>query len=280
MLDGSIVALITPWNDKGQLDRSALETLIDFHNQSGTQGLVIAGSTGEGQLLTDAERKEIIQTAVEQSSAPVIVGCGAASTHETIKLGEQALSWGAQALLVVAPYYVKPSQAGITQHFHTVCEAWQKPVVAYNNPGRCAVDMLVSTVCDIAQNPYVVGLKDSSTDLARVQLIRASLSRSIALLAGEDTYASAYLQLGGDGWVSVVGNIAPVLCRQVCDRQGRDVPPQLDELMHALTMAGGNPVAVKKALSYVGKARHDVRLPLVSIEEKNERLYHAVRACG
>lgn len=279
MLTGSIVALITPWNEKGQLDRDALEKLIALHNESGTQALVVAGSTGEGQLLTDSERKTIIETAVAQSSVPIIVGCGAASTHETIKLGEEALSWGADALLVVAPYYVKPSQLGLVKHFHTVCDAWQKPVIIYNNPGRCMVDMSVTTVCEAAQNPYVVGLKDSSTDLARVQQIRAGLSRSIALLAGEDAYASAYLQLGGDGWISVVGNVAPALCRRVCDSQGKDLPAELTQLINALNVAG-NPVAVKEALSYTGKVRHDVRLPLVTMEKPNEHLRDAVRACG
>lgn len=279
MFTGSITALVTPWQESGQLGRSALESLVAFHNQSGTQALVVAGSTGEGLLLTRDERREIIQTAVQQSAIPIIVGCGAPSTHETIKLGEEALSWGAHALLVVAPYYVKPTALGLERHFEAVCQSWQKPVIVYNNPGRCVVDMSVESICSIANNPYVVGLKDSSIDMTRVKQIRAGLKRPIALLAGEDGYAAEYLQQGGDGWISMVGNVAPALCRRLCDSGGQDVAPQLVELIDALGVAG-NPVAVKEALSYAGRIRHDVRLPLVPMESVNERLQQAVRACG
>lgn len=276
MIAGSIVALVTPWDAQGKLDRPSLDKLIDLHNNSGTQALVVAGSTGEGLLLTPSERKEIIQSVVQQSLVPVIVGCGAPSTHETIRLGEEALSLGAHALLVVAPYYVKPSASGLVKHFSTICELWQKPVIAYNNPGRCVVDMSVKVICEIANNPHIIGLKDSSTDLTRVGRIRSGLKRTITLLAGEDSCATDYIQKGGDGWVSVVGNVAPKMCRRVCNGEG--MPPELSELISALDIAG-NPVAIKEALSYAGHIRHDVRLPLVPIDQPNERLKQAVRAC-
>jgi 4-hydroxy-tetrahydrodipicolinate synthase len=274
---GSIVALVTPWRENGTLDVAALEQLITWHHASGTQALVVGGSTGEGLLLTKQERQTLIQTAVKHSQIPVIVGCGAPSTHETISLGEEALALGAHALLVVAPYYVRPTQLGLIKHFEAVCTAWKSPVVAYNNPARCAVDMSVEAIKDIAANPYIVALKDSSTDLSRIQHIRANLPRPIALLAGEDSCAADYLQQGGDGWVSVIGNVAPSLCRQVCDTKGQNVSQNLGELIEALGVAG-NPVAIKEALSYAGRIRHDVRLPLMPMAEPNTRLQQAVRA--
>lgn len=279
MFTGSIVALVTPWTKEGCLDLPNLEKLIHLHNQSGTQGLVVAGSTGEGLLLTQKERQQIIQTAVQLSTCPIIVGCGMPSTHETIRLGEEALSWGAHGLLVVAPYYVKPTANGMVKHFQIVCDALQQPIILYNNPGRCAVDMPVSAIADMADHNHVVGLKDSSTDLSRIASIKFALKRPIALLAGEDSCAADYLKSGGDGWISVVGNVAPALCRRVCDSKGQAVPTELHELIEALSVAG-NPVAVKEALSYAERILHDVRLPLVPMDQPSKRLQNAVKACG
>lgn len=278
-ISGSIVALVTPWNSDGQLDVEALEKLVVWHNEAGTQALVVAGSTGEGLLLTKAERQTLIQTAVQHSRVPVIVGCGTASTHETITLGEEALSLGAQALLVVAPFYVRPTPLGMVKHFEALCSTWKAPVVAYNNPGRCTVDMPIEAIRDIATNPHVIALKDSSTDLTRIAQLRAVLTNPIALLAGEDSCAADYLKQGGDGWISVVGNVAPAWCRQVCDTQGQNAPEGLNNLIQALGVAG-NPVAVKEALSYTGRIRHDVRLPLVPMEEPSFPLQQAVRAAS
>lgn len=274
-LHGSAVALVTPWKEDDTLDIQAFEQLIDWHNASGTQALVVAGSTGEGNLLTRQERSELIQTAVKLSKAPIIVGCGTPSTRETIQLGDEALALGAAGLLVVVPFYVKPTSVGIVAHFNSLCRAWQAPVVLYNNPSRCGVDLSIEAIEELSGNEHVVGLKDSSTDLGRIAQIRKVAGREFKLLAGEDGYAPEYMQKGGDGWISVVGNVAPAWCRQVCDSHGKETPEGLNELMDALGVAG-NPVAIKEALSYTGRTGPHVRLPLMRLARTNERLKQAV----
>ena len=273
---GSIVALVTPFH-QGKVDLSSLQELVGWHCQQGTQAIVVCGSTGEANLLTSAEREQIIFHAIEAASdrLPIIVGCGSASTQEAVLMAKQAEELKAQAILVVSPYYVKPSQAGLYQHFHTIHESVHLPIIIYNNPGRSIVDQSLDLICQLAELPRIVALKDSSSDLSRPTLLKNRLDDRLSLLAGDDPITGAYLAQGGDGSISVTANVAPALCQQMIEAwQNYDVPrfQDLNQKLMILNQALGcetNPCPIKYAVSALGKIRHELRLPLLPINSEN-----------
>ena len=267
---GSIVALITPFY-QGKVDITALQALVDWHCQQGTQAIVVCGSTGEANLLTPCEREEVIQAAIKVAAGriPIIVGCGAPSTHEGISMVQQAEEWGAQAVLVVSPYYVKPTQVGLYQHFYLIHESTNLPIILYNNPGRSVVDLSIDLICQLAKLPKIAALKDSTLDLSRTTVLRNQLADRLSLLSGDDPTTAAYLAQGGDGCISVTANVAPALCQQLIQAWVKQDVALFQSLnqklmpLHLALVSETNPSPVKYALSALGKSHNELRLPLM-----------------
>ena len=278
MFKGSIVALVTPWRNNS-LDSHALVNLIRWHGNAGTAAIVVGGSTGEGALLTNAERETLIQTAVKESTLPIIVGCGAPSTWAVIEQAQQAERLGANALLVVAPYYCKTTQEGLYQHFKAIHDATNLPILLYNNPGRTVTEISVETALKLFELKRVVGIKDSTTETSRAALMRSGASKHVCLLSGDDPYAAGYLAQGGDGLISITANVLPekmVAFVQAWENKVMDVFHALNnELMplHYAMVAEPNPMPVKAAMEIVEKCSGEVRLPLVTASNSTvERL--------
>jgi 4-hydroxy-tetrahydrodipicolinate synthase len=216
MFKGSFVALITPFRD-GAVDDKAFQDHVAWQLAQGTHGLVPIGTTGECPALEDEEQERLIKMTVEVAGgrAPVIPGTGFNSTTHTIHATEVAKKAGADAALVVCPYYNKPTQEGLYQHFKAVHDAVDIPIVIYNIPGRSAVDMSNATMARLAKLPNIVGVKDATNDLTRPLKMRAEIGSEFSLLSGEDGTAVAYLAQGGDGCISVTANVAPALCSEM-----------------------------------------------------------------
>lgn len=271
MFSGSIVALITPFLN-GEIDIAAIKKLVHWHIDQGTDGFVVCGSTGEAALLTDEERHLVVKTLIQENAGrlPVIVGCGAPSTHETIKMMKQAKDLGATAALVVTPYYVRPSPEGIFQHFKALSEATTLPIILYNNPGRAAIGLSTELVVRLADLPNVVAIKDSCDDLTRVIKMRQQIKKPFAFLSGDDPIATAYLAQGGDGVISVSANVAPKWCSQMVKAwkaRDLDVFAQLrDKLLplHEMIFIEASPAPVKYIASQLKMITDEVRLPLVA----------------
>ena len=278
MFKGSIVALVTPWK-KNSLDSHAFVNLIRWHGSAGTTAIVVGGSTGEGALLTNAERETLIHTAVKESTLPIIVGCGAPSTCAVIEQAQQAKRLGANALLVVAPYYCKTTQEGLYQHFKAIHDATNLPILLYNNPGRTVTEISVETALKLFELKRVVGIKDSTTETSRAALMRSGASKHVCLLSGDDPYAAGYLAQGGDGLISITANVLPekmVAFVQAWENKAMDKFHALNnELMplHYAMVAEPNPMPVKAAMEIVEKCSGEVRLPLVTASNSTvERL--------
>jgi 4-hydroxy-tetrahydrodipicolinate synthase len=279
MFKKSNVALVTPFKD-GQIDIHAFEELLRWQIDSGTNGVIICGSTGEGINLNDREREQLIKAsvAIARGKIPIMIGTGTSSTEQTISFTRQAKDLGADAALVVAPYYNKPTQEGIYQHFKAVNDAVDLPIFIYNNPGRAVVNINDDTVVRIAQLKNVVGIKDSPLDMSRpIRLANALVNDNFSLLTGEDLDAIAYNAHGGMGIISVTGNVAPALSAELQDlcAQGKfaaalKLQKKLMPL-HQAMFCETNPIPVKYALSLLGKARAEVRLPLTELQPASKQ---------
>jgi len=270
MFHGSIVALITPFRN-GSIDPSALQSLVEWHIEQGTHGLVPVGTTGESPTLSHAEHERVVELVVEAAArrVPVIAGAGSNSTDEAIHLAEHAARVGADAILVVTPYYNKPTQEGLFAHFKAVHDAIDLPLIIYNIPGRSVVDMTVDTMAALAKLKNVVGVKDATCDLARPLLTTLACGEDFCQLSGEDITALAFLAHGGQGCISVTANVAPRQCSEMQDAWLRGdasgalaIHKRLTPLHKALFLET-SPAPVKYAVSRLGKCAPDVRLPLV-----------------
>ncbi|HLD95095.1 MAG TPA: 4-hydroxy-tetrahydrodipicolinate synthase [Alphaproteobacteria bacterium] len=278
-----MVALVTPFRN-GQVDEAALEKLLNWHQEQGTQAVVLAGSTGEGNLLTFSERARILGLArdILPASFPLIVACGQPSTQATLDHMKQAQRHGADAALVVSPFYVKPSQEGLCQHFETLSNSSDLPIILYNHPGRTGVDISVDTVIHLSQQPTIVGIKDSHPDLSRVGAIKRRAAQDFSVLCGDDPVTASYLSSGGDGCISVVANIVPRLHREFLDAwESKEMEDFLfirDTLLPLNTALSldGNPSAVKAALSLMGKIEDGLRLPLLPASAKTKQALTSV----
>jgi 4-hydroxy-tetrahydrodipicolinate synthase len=268
MISGSIVAMVTPFKD-GQVDLSAIQSLVQWHIAQGTQGLVLCGSTGEGLLLSLDEWKSVLQVAKSQSDdqIPLIAGISQSNPSVAMEYILAAEEINVDGVLIVAPYYVRPTQAGLYHYYKHLHDNSQIPIIIYNHPYRCAVSIDVSTIVELSKLPRIVGLKDSSEDLSRLHVLKSALHPSFVLLAGDDTFMEDYLNQGGHGMISMVGNIAPQLCRRIADGVGDST--LLKQMVNALQV-GPNPVPIKAAMSILELCDEDVKLPLVplSLEEK------------
>ncbi|MBV9828688.1 MAG: 4-hydroxy-tetrahydrodipicolinate synthase [Alphaproteobacteria bacterium] len=288
MFKGSLVALITPFRD-GAVDETAFQEHVAWQIGQGTHGLVPIGTTGECPALEDKEQQRLISLCVEVAGGrvPVIPGTGFNSTTHTIHATKAAKKAGANAALVVCPYYNKPTQEGLYQHFKAVHDAADLPVVIYNIPGRSAVDMSNATMARLAKLPNIVGVKDATNDLARPLRMRREIEGDFALLSGEDATAVAYLAQGGDGVISVTANVAPRLCSEMHEAWQRGDVKTVREInerlipLHDALFAETSPAPVKYAASLLGRCSPEVRLPLWhTTPETQERVRGAMRGAG
>lgn len=270
MFSGSITALITPFRD-GKLDEAAFQALVDWQIGEGTHGLVPCGTTGEASMLSHDEHCRVVELCVEAAAGrvPVIAGAGSNYTERGVELAKDLKNVGVDALLVVAPYYVKPNQEGLYQHFRAIHDATDLPMVLYNIPGRCAVDVSVETMARLhADLERFVAIKDATGDLARVAAQRDALGKDFCQLSGEDMTALAYNAMGGRGCISVTANVAPGLCAEMQEATLKGDMARALELhdrlvpLHAALFADASPGPVKFAASLLGICSGELRLPM------------------
>lgn len=270
MFKGSITALITPFRN-GDIDWAAFDKLVEWQIECGTDGLVPCGTTGESPTLSHDEHHQVVQRCIKIAAGrvPVIAGTGSNSTAEAISLTQHAQSDGADAALVVTPYYNKPSQDGLYAHYKALHDATNIPIIIYNIPGRSVIDMTNDTMCKLAELPRIVGVKDATGDLGRPLLIRNRLGDDFCQLSGNDDTATAFLAQGGHGCISVTSNIAPAQCAKMHDAwQAGDLGAMIDmrDLLapiHKALFCETSPAPVKYAASLLGFGTDEVRLPLV-----------------
>ena len=275
MMEGSLVALVTPMEPDGTLDLDSLRRLIEFHLAEGTDGIVAVGTTGESATLDEEEHCEVIRLTVEQvgGRVPVIAGTGANSTTEAIALTRKARELGADASLLVTPYYNKPTQEGLYRHYRAVAEAVDIPQILYNVPGRTACDMLPETVARLAGIPNITGIKEATGKLDRVSEIQRLCGKDFLLYSGDDATAREFCLMGGHGVISVTANVAPRLMHELCvaARQGdRARAEEIDaslEGLHRELFIESNPIPVKWALAEMGLIKTGIRLPLTWLSE-------------
>lgn len=279
MITGSLVALVTPMHTNGDIDWSALKSLVEWHVAEGTHGIVAVGTTGESATLTVDEHCAVIKAVVETVNGriPVIAGTGANSTREAIELTQLAKEAGADACLLVTPYYNKPTQEGLYQHYKAVAEAVAIPQILYNVPGRTGVDLLNSTVARLAGIPNIVGIKDATGNLERGQELLNLVGDKMAVYSGDDATAYQLILMGAKGNISVTANVAPKAMSAVCEAAlagNAELAKTLNAPLTALhkdLFIESNPIPVKWALVQIGRMEIGTRLPLTPLAEN----YHS-----
>ena len=273
MFQGSMVALVTPMLADGAVDWAALATLVEWHIEQGTHAIVAVGTTGESPTLNVQEHIEVIRKVVDQVQGrlPVVAGTGANSTSEAIELTEAAKGVGADACLLVAPYYNKPTQEGLFLHHQAIAKAVAIPQILYNVPGRTAVDMKPATVARLAKVANIIGIKEATGDMQRLRDIQALVGKDFVLLSGDDATACDFMELGGHGEISVTANVAPKAVAQMCEAalagdmaRARALDEPLRGL-HSSLFLEANPIPVKWALMAMGKMEGGIRLPLTPL---------------
>jgi 4-hydroxy-tetrahydrodipicolinate synthase len=282
MFRGSITALITPFKD-GEVDQEAFQAFVEWQVDEGSHGLVPTGTTGESPALSHAEHRRVVELCIEASAGrvPVIAGTGSNSTAEAISLTRHAKEAGADGALVVTPYYNKPTQEGLYQHFKAVAEAVEIPIIIYNIPGRSVINMSVDTMARLFQLPNIVGVKDATGDLARPSLQRWKCGEDFNQLCGEDALALGFNAHGGHGCISVAANVAPRLCSEFQEAtlagdfaKALAYQDRLMPLHHALFVET-NPGPVKHAVSLLDRCRDELRLPLVPVSDPTRETVRA-----
>ena len=289
MFKGSLTALVTPMQPDGSIDEASYARLIDWQIDQGTQGIVPVGTTGESPTLTHAEHKRVVELAVAtaRGRVPVIAGAGSNATAEAIDLALHARHAGADGVLVLTPYYNKPTQEGLVRHYTAIADAAALPVVIYNIPGRCVIDMSVETMARLAAHEHIVGVKDATANLSRPLHTTRACGEAFIQLSGEDHTALAYLAAGGHGCISVTANIAPALCAQMHAAWARGALREAMEIqavllpLHDAMFLESNPSPVKYAASLLGFGSNIVRLPLVPVSDATAaRVADAMRNAG
>ena len=289
MIAGSMVALVTPMDAQGRLDWDSLSKLVDFHLQNGTHAIVAVGTTGESATLDVEEHIQVIEFVVKQVAGriPVIAGTGANSTSEAVHLTQNAKDAGADACLLVVPYYNKPTQEGLYQHFKHIAEAVDIPQILYNVPGRTSCDMQAETVIRLSTVPNIIGIKEATGDLQRAKAIIEGVSDDFLVLSGDDPTAVELILLGGKGNISVTANVAPREMADLCEaalrgdaETARAINEQLMPL-HKNLFIEANPIPVKWALHEMGLMGDGIRLPLTWLSAScHDTLRQALRQCG
>jgi 4-hydroxy-tetrahydrodipicolinate synthase len=277
MFHGSIVALITPFKD-GKVDEKAFQSFVEWQVAQGTHALVPCGTTGESPTLSHDEHNRVVDLCIEAAAGkvPVIAGAGSNSTAEAVELTRHAKAAGAAAALVVTPYYNKPTQEGLYQHYKAIHDSADLPIIIYNIPGRSVVDMSIATMARLAKLPNIVGVKDATADLVRPIRTRLAIGADFCQLSGEDATALAFNMQGGVGCISVTANIAPAQCAAMQNAWAagdlatavkyRDLLNPVHDAMFVETSPG----PVKYAASLLGKSSPDLRLPLVPVAESTK----------
>lgn len=289
MFQGSITALITPFTDAGALDEKAFQSLVEWQIAQGTQGVVPVGTTGESPTLSHDEHHRVVDLTLEvaKDRIPVIAGAGSNSTQEAVSLAAHAQRAGADAALVVTPYYNKPTQAGLYAHFKAIHDATDIPIVIYNIPGRSVVDMSVATMARLAELPRIVGVKDATGDLVRPALTTLACGPDFCQLSGEDATILPFLAQGGHGCISVTSNVAPKLCADLhrAWSAGDLAGAQRINLklmgLHEALFCESSPGPVKYAARLLGLCGATIRLPLVDIAPASkQQVEQALRDAG
>ncbi|MGR0279718.1 4-hydroxy-tetrahydrodipicolinate synthase [Marinomonas dokdonensis] len=289
MITGSLVALITPMLSSGAVDTKKLDDLIEFHIRSGTHGIVAVGTTGESSTLTTKEHADVIRQVVRTVNGriPVIAGTGANATHEAIDLTLAAKEAGADACLLVTPYYNKPTQEGLFQHFKAIAEAVDIPQILYNVPGRTACDMSNETVIRLSKISNIVGVKDATGDLIRGKELIAAVAEDFAVYSGDDPTAVDLMLLGGKGNISVTANVVPTSVAKAAelaiagDKASAYAADDLIKPLHTKLFVESNPIPVKWACSQLGLCDEAIRLPLTVLsEDKKATVKQAMMDAG
>ena len=273
MFKGSIPALVTPMRDDGTIDFAAWDALLDFHLREGTDGVVVGGTTGESPVLERSELEELVRRAKARVAGriPVIAGSGTNGTAKSVVLSKVAAAAGADALLVVTPYYNKPTQDGLFRHFTAIADAVDVPVILYNVPGRTVCDMLADTVARLSHHPRIAGVKEATGDVARGEAILEQSRPGFVLLSGDDPTAAGLIRIGARGVISVTANVAPRAMHELCDAAlaGRhEAAAAIDERLvplHKALFVEANPIPVKWAVQRMGLIGPGIRLPLTPL---------------
>jgi len=285
---GSMTALITPFAN-GKVDEKAYQDFIAWQIKEGTHGVIPCGTTGESPTLSHDEHHRVVELCIEaaKGKVPVVAGCGSNATDEAISLTQHAEKAGADAALHIVPYYNKPTQEGLYQHFKAIHDATQLPIILYNVPGRTVVGLNVATTARLAELPRIIGIKDATGDLVRPVQTRAACGPAFRQLSGEDALALPFLVQGGHGCISVTSNIAPRLCADLHNAWAKGdlaAAQKISELLtplHDAMFCETSPGPVKYAASLLGLCRYEFRLPLVPISKANEKVVEdAMRGAG
>lgn len=288
-IQGSIVAIVTPMLKDGGVDWKGLEKLVEWHIEQGTNSIVAVGTTGEASTLSMEEHTQVIKEIIRVANKriPIIAGTGANSTREAIELTKAAKDLGADAALLVTPYYNKPTQEGLFQHYKAVAEAVELPLILYNVPGRTGVDLSNDTAVRLAEIPNIVGIKDATGDVPRGKALIDALNGKMAVYSGDDETAWELMLLGADGNISVTANIAPKAMSEVCAVAIAKDEPQVKTLnnkianLHNILFCESNPIPVKWALHEMGLIDTGIRLPLTPLAEQyREPLRNALKDAG
>ncbi len=283
MFKGSLVAIVTPMRTGGAVDYDALERLIEYHVDAGTDGLVVAGTTGESATLAKPEHIAVIQAAVKITAGrlPIIAGTGSNSTAQTVELSRQVDALGVDGYLIVTPYYNKPPQQGLFEHFSAVADAVNKPVMLYNVPGRTGIDMTVETVARLAANTNIFGIKEATGEVDRVARLRELCGAEFMLYSGDDPTARDFMLAGGNGVVSVTSNVAPAQMAAMCKAALAGDAEQAEKLdaplqaLHRDLFVESNPIPVKWALQRMGLIEAGLRLPLIELSAAHQPIVEA-----
>jgi 4-hydroxy-tetrahydrodipicolinate synthase len=288
MLKGSLVALITPFRN-GKVDEKAFQEFVEWQIGQGTHGVIPCGTTGESPTLSHVEHKRVVELCVEVAKGriPVVAGSGSNSTQEAIDLTRHAKEVGADAALVVTPYYNKPTQEGLYQHYKAINDAVDLPIIIYNIPARCVVDMSIATMARLAKLPNIVGVKDATNDLARPLRTRSVIGDDFSMLSGEDATVMAFMAQGGDGCISVTANVAPRACADMHEAWQKGDTAGAMKInarllpLHDALFVETSPAPVKYACSLLGKSTAEIRLPLVPASpQAQETVRTAMRSAG
>jgi 4-hydroxy-tetrahydrodipicolinate synthase len=279
MLSGSMVAVVTPMDADGTVNYRQFAKLIDFHVESGTQALVVAGTTGESATLDHAEHIDVIAKACELAAGriPIVAGTGSNSTAQTLKLSRAVDRLPVAAFLVVTPYYNKPTQEGMRRHFSAVADAVTRPLILYNVPGRTGVDLKPETAIKLAAHPNIKAFKEATGELNRVRVLRDACDPSFKLLSGDDATSCEFMLQGGDGVISVTANVAAASMRHLCDAavaRKRAEAERIDahlQPLHRTLFCESNPIPVKWAVQQMGLIGPGIRLPLTSLAPQFHR---------
>ena len=276
---GTTVALITPFDDNGEVDRARLRKLVDWQIERGTDVILTCGTTGESATLSHEEHHDVMNIVIDQVAGriPVLCGAGSNATHEAISLSQHAEKAGASAILSVAPYYNKPTQEGLFQHFEAIAQAVDIPVILYNVPGRTGCNIAATTVLRLAEIPNIIGVKEASGDMTQIMAILKGRPKGFLVLSGDDALTLPLLSLGADGIISVVANEAPEMLHDMVHSafdgawdKARAIHYKLLPLMH-FNFVETSPIPVKTAAYLMGLIKPNFRLPLVKMSELNTK---------